>query len=537
MSPNEIFIYKQRDITPHLTGSCAIEGTVVDLSQRDEDVPEYGGYTLDELRNPETRTRKEDVLTDKCHGALYESAVGRALYFSNSVGTRPCVHFPNAEHFQHFPFTKEQWEKYGDMESEDARIRFMLDTYPSRRFPSNFTHLVQTVLQSSDVLKAWISHAPQLRGLANVTYNGITAGMQIAKTAEDSGYHNGHAGAFQSKPQAYDTTDTMRIHETQLWNQALMQIVEELQNGRTDNLGSFLHLYNCVKDPITPLQSLLANQSIIFMELYSKCKDKISQNVSEEMFQRLVPQLALESSFLALPAASRNEVVAVVYGNHHELPYIYVDITQLSRGEFAHPAATKDVIFGNSDKKMPGILWDCHEQGIANITPLTVSYTQNPHQQRPELFIVDGNNRSTAVLCMRYLRYVEYDSQRVRIFDKDLSKFITVHNLDIEWERDLALLLQDLSSDQINQLLHDDNRPFVEEFATAHIPALLVQEPNFHTVSVQQSQGAHVELIPPMLQAVYNDPGEALAIPSKQQTHGRAPGNDLRISLLPKLNP
>lgn len=48
---------------------------------------------------------------------------------------------------------------------------------------------------------------------------------------------------------------------------------------------------------------------------------------------------------------------------------------------------------------------------------------------------------------------------------------------------------------------------------------------------VAQSQGERIVLLQPMHQVIYNQKRWSMAIPSKQQSHGRAGGNDLRVSI------
>ena len=229
-------------------------------------------------------------------------------------------------------------------------------------------------------------------------------------------------------------------------------------------------------------------------------------------------QLALESSFLGLPAA--RDIAGVVYGGHHELPYIYLDVGELPRGEYATPRRVVEIL--------GELVHESVERGQPVVTPITVSYCHEPYQARPELFIIDGNNRATAILLMKYISFVGF--AREGFLDQgNLRRFIALYDLDMEWERDLVLALRSLASDGVDCLLA--NQSTVKEFAGALAPVLLVQEPNFHTVSVARSFGKGIVLLQPMHQVVYNQQRLPMAIPSKQQSHGRAAGNDLRINL------
>lgn len=507
----------------------------VRAQNKDQDVPEFGNYSPGELRPPEVRKQRRDLAESEAGQGLYRSAVSRAIFFAYGIGEVPHVHFPNAEHFQHQPFAKNHWLRYGNMESENSRIKFMIEKYQRRRFPEEFSYVCRRALSNESALDEWGNQIPRVHNVSARIYEKIGAQMNENKIGDDFGYHNGDQGAYKSEPLFYESPAEMVALELQLWDRSLSQIAQELRNNDIKNVPSFLHLYNHIKDPITPLREILPNQARIFSELYEACSlALISNGRSLDQEKILVAQLALESSFLALPGVKN--IVQVVYGGHQELPYIFVDVTRLPRGEFADPEKIFDVLFGKNDgkKNLVGIFQDLKEIGFgrAKITPITVSYFQTPYQNRAEIFIVDGNNRATAVLLMQFLNFVGFDEKKVINFSDGLRRFVSLHNLDIEWERDLAVLLRTLSPDQRNRLVTEE-RAIARQFENAAIPALLVQEPNFHTVDVAQSEAKRPDifLLQPMHQAIYNDKRWSIAIPAKKQSHGRALGNDLRFSL------
>lgn len=496
---------------------------------KDRDVPEFGGFAPHELRQPEIRRLSSDLVGSEAFQGLRKNALRRALYFGYGVGELPPVYFPNAEHFQHVPFTNDHWLRYGNMESEDSRVRFMLERYKSRQFPEVFDAVCRDVLGNSNILQERSNQVPRVNKASTAVYEQASRQMERLKVHDDWGYSNGDQGVYQSEPFFYQISEDGGSLERRLWGGALAQITEELQQDNFRNLSSFLHLYNHVKDPITPLRSILPEQARIFTELYREIQPLVPRSIgSPEQRQSLISQLALESSFLALSKAG--EIAFVVYGGHHELPYIYVDVTQLPRGEFADPRVVFDVIFGSSEKKIKGILRDAIEigNGEAIITPITVAYSQTPFQARPELFIVDGNNRGTAVLLFNFMNFINFNM--AQMYDRgSLRRFITLYDLDIEWERDLTVVFRSLSSEHIGRLLQV--KPVLEQFVESKIPALLVQEPSFHTLAVKQCKGRDIVLLQPFYQAVYNDKRWSIAIPAKQQSHGRAPGNDILVSL------
>lgn len=484
----------------------------------DQDVPEFGGYSSDELKQPELRSVQADSFGDDARVGLRESALKRALYFGFGKDSRPPVHFPNAEHFQHIPFANRHWEQYGNMESEYSRLQFMLEKYPSRRFPVEFLSILKDVPDSSDPLRAWSNQIPRLDKASISIYESVLAQMDGRKAHDDLGYTNGEQGAYQSEPVFYQSNEEAKELEIRLWQSGLRQIIRELGDGNEKNIPAFLNLYNRIKDPITPIRSGLHDQSQIFMDLLKDVHGIVS---SECVNSRLMSQLALESSFLALQ--SLDKLGCVVYGGHHELPYIDIDVNKLPRGEFANPKRVIEV--------MEEVIGESERFGQAVMTPITVSQYQEPYNPQPNLFIVDGNNRSTALLLMEFLNYAGIDKNVLSENGQELRSFIMLHDLDIEWERDLAVALKNLAAhpDKIEWL--GQKKTLIKEFAHSQMPALLVQESNFHTVAVADSDGEKIVLLQPMHQAIYNQSRFSMAIPSKQQSHGRAAGNDIRVSV------
>jgi hypothetical protein len=487
---------------------------------RDIDVPEFGEYSSEELRHPQDRRQFPDLFYEEARERLYRSAVERASHFAFGTGEIPPVHFPNAEHFQHIPFTKGHWEKYGNLESEYGRIRFMLNEHPNRRFPSVFLLICQEVLLKDNLLANWRNSIPLIQRNSKQVYEHILGQMKTGRKPDDTGFNNGGAGTYQSEPVFYQPFSDYQLElEVSVWEKALEQAAEEFRQANFENLATFLHLYNYLKDPLTPIRSCLANQVEIFQDLYLQAKEtipKVAFDLNQERV--LITQLALESSFLALPGIK--EIAFVVYYRHQELPYLYLDIEKLPRGEFAGPKRAQEILNEIIDQSLA--------YRVPVITPITLSYFQDPYQKQPGLFIIDGNNRATAVLIMKFLAFTNFNPKKIN--EAQVRDFIICHDLDIEWERDLVISLKALSTETIQKLL--ENRFIVNGFSQSQVPALLVQEPNFHTIAVERSKKeGSVVVLQPMHQAIYNQNRFPMAIPAKQQSHGRAAGNDIRVSL------
>lgn len=484
----------------------------------DREVPQFGDFCPDELKPPLPRNQRPDLFDVMAPQSLRLSAINRAIFFGLGIGEPPPVFFPNAEHFQHVPFTHRDWEN-GNMESEAARVDFMLNKYPNRQFPGEFDHLCSEVLCGPDILKNWSNQAQAVDKAAAITYLQIISKMEESKQPDDTGYHNGEYGAYQSPPAFYDVSPRSGELEKALWDKALAQITRDLQMSYFRNLSSFLHLYNRIKDPITPIRASLPEQVRVFSSLYEEVQSSgYPAEIDSSQMKRLVVQLALESSFLALPAAKG--VHSVIYAGHHELPYIDVHVTRLPRGEFADPKRVTKIL--------EEILNESERHQQAMVTPITVAQFQEPYQANPDLLIVDGNNRATAILIMKFINFIGFNPGE--LLDRDnLRRFITLHDLDIEWERDLVMALRCLTPDLLDYL--HVQQTIVKEFALSLAPALLVQESSFHTIAVAQSHGKEIVVLHPAHQTVYHQRRWPMAIPSKQQSHGRAKGNDLLMSL------
>ncbi len=486
----------------------------------DQQVPEFGNLNPKDLRYPAQRAEKQWAFGASADEALWNSSINRTLHFAYNVGELPYVHFPNAEYIQHFPFAKSDWQRYGNMESEEARMRLLLDRFPSRRFPLSFSTHLQTLLERSFMFYRWQALSKRLQPEAASIYSDTKQRMYQQKVQDPYNYHNGDEGTYQADPVFYKPSSRATPLETVLLRRGLHEVEIELERRDLRNVREFLDLYLRLKDPITPLTACLDNQAEIFIRLYQACQRMLVGKEDNPLKNRvLLTQLALEASFLALPEV-RN-VFLTAYNGHHELPYIDVDLPTLPRGEFANPKRVVEVLEEIVDDSK------IHHRPV--ITPITVAHFQEPDSSEAKLFIVDGNNRATAILLMKYIYEQGFDPTKV--FDKNnLRHAMSGLNLDITWERDLALALRELTPEDLARFTQE--RIIFGQFSKARVPALLVQEANFHTVAVALSQGSKIHLLQPMHQAIYNQEMFQMAIPSKQQTHGRAQGNDIKIEVI-----
>lgn len=487
------------------------------LANVDSDVPGY--VDGEQLYKPERTGISEVLFHEEAQERLWNSALDRVVFAATGEGERPFVHFPNAEYIQHFPFPTTSWNIYGDMESEHARLMFMLSKHSERYFPLEYFSLDKDDFQHGDIFEQWSEQCTSREERKAQIYQEGVMAMSEQRVAEPTYYHNGRSGAYQTKPDLYQTDVTEGKRQQVILEGICDQLSRELRRDNSENVSHFLDIYSHIKDPVTPITSTLSNQSQIFQDLYNKAINMMGElePATKIMPRNLLLQVALESSFLALPKAS--EIACVIRENPHELPYIYVDITKLPRGEFANPQRTLAVA--------KEIITDSQEHSEAVVTPITVSHLQEPGKEA-DLFIVDGNNRATALLLLQYLDEVKKYTPDIYDYTS-IHRFVTKHTLDIEWERDLVRSLEEMRRSKDEEILLAD-RDLLHQIASSDIPALLVQEPNFHTVAVQLSNTSPV-LLQPWHQVAYNQRAVPFAIPSKQQSHGRVAGNNVRMSL------
>lgn len=531
----------------------------------DAGVPDFGPFHPDP-RPITLRRSTPDTVDKKARERLYTSAINRALHFAYGDVTDEeatagiQLQFPHAEHIQNLPFERSHWAAYGNMESERARVDLMLDIYPERSFPTALDGILQPIVETARPLEAWRKAQPKVAFVAERLYKGIQQDM-IARIQPDTiakrlwhedGYHN----AYQSDPIHYSHNIESRDREKQIWENALTQITTELQGGDMHNVAAFLSLYGRIKDPITPLTSTLTEQAKIFKRLYRETQAHLSpedkaSTPTNERAKTLVTQLALESSFLALPLAHdvfyvRGDAEADSGGRHQELPYVYVRLKDLPRGEFTNPYAVVP--------RIRELIDDFNQRGRLVVTPLAVSHIQEPGVKTPTTFLIDGNNRATSLMVMQYL-FESGVSYEDRLDQQKLDTFMKKHHLHTGWEREIALTLAaEKSYTDSDGDFHEGFTPEVyglimqakdriQPLIDAKVPALLLSEPDFHTVIVDRAvkNRPDLPLLQPMHQAIYNADGVrnkqgkliAVAIPPKNQTHGRAMGNNIRVGVEP----
>lgn len=443
-----------------------------------------------------------------------ETPLLRALHYSYGVGPTPYLRFPDAENIQHYPFPEWAWQRYGIMETEKNRIAFVLQNYPEKGMPSGFRAALE-ILDTENPLNKWQDAEYEIRKAAYEEFIAMKAGME---NEADQIYNNGYQAAFVADPQFYEVDEETLELEMRVWQNALAQITGELANGNTQNLRSFLKLHARVKSPINPI--FLGTQEAIFLDRYNNASEKlvgVERNQTQD--EILVAQLAKESAFLAFPEAREAEIV---FAEHQELPLIRVDLAKLPRGEFA------------GAERVVKIMMEDLENAAGNraeIVPIAVAHTIIPEdpdsdiKNDPFLFIVDGNNRASALIVFEYFKTFGFELSKNQV--GNVNKFMNLVGLDLEWEVDLVKVLAYLAKHPENLETLQTKQEIVSKFNINSVPALLTSEPDHNVVAVEKSiEEGKVVIMGPHNQALFNS--SVVSIKAKKQSHGRAEGNHER---------
>ncbi|OGM59926.1 hypothetical protein A3A75_02605 [Candidatus Woesebacteria bacterium RIFCSPLOWO2_01_FULL_39_10] len=483
------------------------------LQVSDKEVPEFGN-SFGHLRAVEPRLHEE--LSE-----VGDMALLRVLHYSYCIGPNPYVRFPDAECVQHYPFPDSAWQKYGNMESEAARIEFMLDNFETRAMPTSFgKHLAAISLVNP--LEDWAKIENDIQVVAHKEYEKMKKDQAEGARAI---YDNGYETAYVADPQFYEVDQETTNAEVAIWKNSLSQIARELQKGNFKNLGTFLNLYSRVKDPITPIVG--SEQERLFRELYEKASNSLQTYLlSYDLDEKMVAQIAKESAFLALPKANE---ATTRFAGHQELPIVRIDLSKMPRGEFAGPERVCEIMLEE--------LKDAEKVGQASITPVTVAYSKVPDnpesigspKKEPFLFIIDGNNRASSLIAFEYFKTYGLDIEKL-LNRATLDEFMGSCNLDLEWEVDLVGVLKYLreNSHVVNELRQKQG--LLQLFNINNVPALLTHEPDYHTIAIERSKNeGRVIIMGPHNQALFNSTN--VSIYAKKQSHGRAEGNNEKQSI------
>ena len=462
------------------------------------------------LQSPMMRPRRQDIIKPSPE-QLMELALSRVLNAARPERSNiPPVLFPNAESIQSQFFTDQDWRDFGNLEAEEGRVTFMLSSHPERLLPKGGGNALNSLATSKNIFGDWAAVRSELKDLGKTTLDRLAIMMQESKLLHASG-KNG----FLAAPLTYETmSDQVQDHLT-CWNNVLDAIAQQLARGTVADISAFLEIHSLLKDPVGGLNRDFSAQIKQFRILLKRVSDseKSTRSFGHHEWRAIAAQLALESSFLSIKKAQKIEYVHFV--GHQQLPYVYVTLNKLPRAEFSLPDRVLELV--------KQIVADSTVSTLANIAPIAVAYCPPvEREEKPFKVIIDGNNRVTAVMLLRLLA-----SCGAHPGESGLKAFCLENHLDPKWHADLGEIIAKISASEKLQNYFLDNASTISKFKhVTRLPALLVQESSFHTLSVAPAalSKSRNTLLQPVHQTLYNDRRLELAIPAKHQSHGRSLG-------------
>ena len=427
----------------------------------------------------------------------------------------PPVLFPLAESLRCDFFTFEDWNEFGDLETEHGRLTYTLSTYPERGAPSASENTLRSLLGQTSVLAAWPGVVQTLKAHATAALECVserqcnrTAGRVLATKAD-----------YLMVPVDYEISKSATNISLHLWKRSLREMAEQLADGCSTGGLKFLQIHAYLKDPIYGFNRSLRIQDFFFTHLLNKFQMELgADQLSLEDLERVTAQAAQESSYLTCPLLEKATLIH--FHAHHQLPYANVSLDSLARAEFSVPLHVLEVA-----EEMLQAAAANHGQACP-LVPILVttcpSFSDNDRYLTP---IIDGNHRATASLLLRFLANQPLLGD-FSIMSQNLLQYCKAHHLGKKWQIDLSDVLKNLynhSSHHIYQYFLA-NHEMVRKFGhVEYIPALVVREEDFHTTCKQRSLGkSKPVLLHPFHQTLFNDDDLPFALPQKAgQTHGR----------------
>ena len=435
---------------------------------------------------------------------LSRLSMDRILYSGGFLKEPPSLLFPTAEteYGQYFPST--DWEEFGNLETEKARLTYTLARYPCRGIPSASLPLIDNLLSNHCVLEGWSSHLCELLKDQGVAF--LTQSLHDVRDWKDS----------NTLP-TYETNTQSATLSSSLWKRALESISRNLQNPEKsiqESIIAFIQIHAFLKDPIDGLRRCFNLQLDIFVDLLAElqkqtAKDPLIDSAQES--ETVLAQLAQESSFLAIPKIRK--VAYLHFSGHQQLPYAYVTVRKLHRTELCTPSRVLEIA--------RELLANTAEQGSCEVAPITVTYQPAVQALERRLkVIVDGNNRFMAILLLQFLSY-----RKLAGDDAEIQLFFRKHEYNEQWHSELKEVLKALTQQKaLSNLLQEHVNPLRYFKSVVRIPALVVQEAEFHTIlTTSKTEGGRNILLQPAQQTICAI-SSSVAINPKGQSHGRPRG-------------
>ena len=294
--------------------------TVTEVEWTNEESPK-----LIETQKPAQESQKQPLprrsrtpILEPTFDDLIDLALMRVLDIVVTSNTDPPPRlFPNSEHIRHTFFPTRVWNTYGDMETEFGRVSYMLARYPERCAPLRCSETIRNLLNSSEALGNWFEFVGLLRQRAEMAKEEAWEAMN--PHFPEVSLQNLSKDDFWRVPTSYSTDQQTT---SDLWSAALTEMALDMEAGKTQNTEAFLQVHAYIKDPIGGLKLFSPQQTMIFSELWHRARailasSCIGTDICIKTFQYLAAQLAVESSFLAIPCMQ--QISHVHFSHHHQL--------------------------------------------------------------------------------------------------------------------------------------------------------------------------------------------------------------------------
>lgn len=465
-------------------------------------------------KRPQRRLPRADIANPSFEDLARLALVRMGDVVQPSVTDPPPRLFPLAESMRWDFFTFDDWNEFGDLETEHGRLAYTLARYPERGPPSTCEIVLQDLLSQTSILGHWLAVLPVLRKLAKAALEDVSG-----KQLQGSPGHWTKKADCHTAPIDYEVSQSASDTSLQLWKRSLSEIATQLANGLSAGDEEFLQIHAYLKDPIYGFAKPFKTQQLLFERLLTAFQKSVHvKSLSLQALERVAAQAAQESSYLSSPLL--DGITLIHFHAHHQLPYVNVLLDSLARAEFSVPTHVLEVA--------EEMFLAAAANGGAACPLVPILVTSRPRFSKPGHTltpIIDGNHRATASLLLRFLAN-EPPLASHAVLSHRLLEYCTSHHLGKKWQIDLLDVLDEFCSPRSShfrtQLLAND--ALLRKFAAVeYIPALVVQEEDFHTICKQRSVGqARPVLLQPFHQTLFNDDELPFALPQKAgQAHGR----------------
>lgn len=435
--------------------------------------------------------------------ALAQSRIRRIL--QGSFNSYPVSLYPTTGHTDpQSPNTGEKEPRHANLEL--SKVINMLSSYERRRIPKLMAPMIARLLGTEDIVESWADSVDFLRNQAQILTRIITSDMGAPRTP---GAFPVDAEDFIHTVVPYEPENEEGNLSLTFWRRALTDFTVN-RRWSLERVTSFLQIHSFLKDPIGGLRNDITAQTEAFALLFGKLKPDLEDvQHSKAVWEEVIAQLALESSFLSQPLVQDASYIHFI--GDQQLVYSYVDVDRLARSEFA---CTEIVIEMMQEFISSSSSEECSIAPVAAASSYPIC---SSHDARP--VIIDGNNRTTALCLLRFISiYSVPDTGR----SDELRQYCRDYGLGPVYFVDFWRVLQTLwqsHMDLIKQLRVPEN---VLRFrGMRRLPVLVTEEPSFITKTLVDGEE---NVLQPVHQSIFATDDLLVALPGKMQCHGRAKG-------------